>query len=107
MTIPNTPAELIAANNQPPSTPYNRPAVQAVMDLLYKDPESNVGDFQAVAELCIDFLKEVVSNDLERHAEHCCAVKVIKEALHNLEAAEHFLEQVPLISMNDPECDDA
>ena len=86
--------------NERPVSPYDRPIVRQVMELLYDDPDSNPGDFQAVAEMCIDFLKHVAKADLKRHEDHCCVVKVIKEALHNLEASEHFLEQTPFIGMN-------
>ena len=98
-STPNTPAEL-AALAQEPNTPYNRPAVRAAMDCLIENDESNAGDFQAVAELCIDFLKNVAYSDLERHADHCCVTPVIRKAIFNIEAAEEFLQRVPIIGMN-------
>ena len=97
---PDTPAELAAMATEP-ATPYNRPVVEEAMAALDPDNGANAGDLQAVAERCIDLLKCIAANDLERHSKHCDVVPVIREALWNLEASERFLEECPFICMND------
>ena len=99
MTTPNTVSELVARNEQP-ECPYCRPVVRETMDFLTEDERTNAGDIQAVAELCIDLLKTIAAGDLERHHEHCEVADLIKEALRNIEAAEHFIEKAPFINMN-------
>ena len=99
MTIPNTPAELLNLNEQP-RTPYNRPQVEAAMELLQPSNGANLGDLQAMAEICISIMKDVAQADSEDDSDAEWQ-QIASETLCNLKIAETFLEKSPYIAMND------
>ena len=97
---PNTAAELIALNNQEPATPYDRPQVEAAMQALSPVNGGNLGDLQAVAELCISILKDCAKADSEdlddpEFAEMACKFHT------DLCAAEALLDRVAYIAINE------
>ena len=97
---PNTPKELVDMNDPAPFDPYRRPAVLAAMHCL-QPSEANLGDLQAVAEICIEILKDCAKDHAESsdNTEFACCAR----ACHtNLVAAEALMERVKYIQMNNP-----
>ena len=102
-TTPNTPAQLVAMNGQP-QTPYQRTPVQQAMDALSPDNGGNLGDLQAVAEICIQILKDCAkSHSEEEHDDECSFPEAAAQFHVDLCAAEALLERVGYIGMNDEE----
>ena len=101
-TTPNSPAELVAMNDEP-SCPYERSAVQAAMEALSPD-QANLGDIQAVAEICISILKDCAKeHSEEEHEEGCDFPAIAGKMYHDLCGAEALLERCGYIAMNDEE----
>ena len=101
---PNTPQELVDMNERDFFDPYKRPAVLAAMKCL-QPSEANLGDLQAVAEICIEILKDCAKDhaeDSDNTEFACCA----QSAHTNLLAAEALIERVGYIHMNNPARDE-
>ena len=104
---PNTVNELLSINEQPdPNSAFEREPVKAAMDALLPENGGNLGDLQAVAELCLDILKSCAEDDAANDEDKEWR-QIMSETVCNLKIAETFLEKSPFIAMNDEETDDA
>ena len=101
-TTPNTAAELIALNNQEPVNPYTRAQVEAAMQALAPENGGNLGDLQAVAEICLDILINCATQHVEEYkTEDPEFAQGVAEDLCRLKVANDMLEGCAYIHMND------
>lgn len=98
-TTPNTPAELLAMANNQPETPYDRDVVVAAMEALSPDNGGNLGDLQAVAEICLSILKASAKDEMNDDEDPEFA-EIMTEVYSDLKIAETFLERAPFIAIN-------
>ena len=97
---PNTAAELIALNSKESTGPFDRPQVEAAMKALSPANGGNLGDLQAVAELCLSILKDCAKADSE-DLEDPEFAEVAAEFHTSLCAAEALLDRVGYIAINE------
>ena len=90
--------------NEQPQTPYQRTPVQEAMEALSPDNGGNLGDLQAVAEICIEILKQCAKDHSEEeHDDDCDFAEAAAQFHVDLCAAEALLERVGYIDMNNQE----
>ena len=101
METPNTVSELLAINeDQVDVTAYERPQVKEAMDVLLPENGGNLGDVQAVAELCMHILQQC-AEDYAVNDEDEEWRRIMAETNCNLKIAQGFLEKSPFIGMNE------
>ena len=88
-------------------SPYTRPAVKAAMLALDPANGGNLGDLQAVAEICLDILMSCASEHIEEYkTEDPEFSQGAAEDLCRLKVANDLLEGCAYIHMNDPDVDE-
>ena len=98
---PNTVSELLAIN-EPEKNAYDREAVGIAMDALLPENGGNLGDVQAVAELCLHILQSCAADEAANDEDPEWR-KLMTEVNCNLKIAQGFLEKSPFIAMNEEE----
>ena len=100
---PNTVSELLSINEaSKDDNPYDRAPVNAAMDALLPINGGNLGDIQAVAELCLHILQSCAEDDAAEDDDQEWR-QIMAETNCNLKIAQGFLEKSPYIAMNDEE----